>query len=133
MSVAVDRSLAALDPIMERAASARRCTASAATDDALRRVIATCSDLMDALSALSGPALKSFTSAHPPEVTAARKHEISEEFVAAMNRMEKGEIDFAAFIALVDETENNDPGDQRQKNFYAAIRELARKVAKGEE
>lgn len=59
------------------------------------------------------------------------KHAISVKFVDSMNEMNAGKLTLAEFISIVDETEREYPsdnrfeGDDRQKNFYAAIRKLA--------
>lgn len=57
-----------------------------------------------------------------------RMHEISVEFVNNLDRLERGEITLEDVLAVIDRVEASDPGDERQKRFYAASRELARKV-----
>lgn len=53
---------------------------------------------------------------------------ISVIFVSGMDRLEKDKLSKEDFDLLVDLVEKINPGDDRQKKFYQAIRNLSVKV-----
>jgi len=62
-------------------------------------------------------------------ITPDQKHEISLKLVAAMDRLEKGDLSLAETVRLIDAIEREFPGDERQTRFYEAARKLAVMVA----